>query len=247
MRLVIFSGTTEGRNLSAETAAMGFETVVCVATAYGEVTQGSMPGVTVKTGRMNVEEMTQVIKGAVLCVDATHPYAKEASENIRQAASSAGISLVRLLRRESPLPSCAVVVDSAAHSAAYLSKQAGNLLLTTGAKELSAFSGLEPSRLFPRVLPSAESLASCENAGIPRKNIIAMQGPFSLEMNLAMIHQFSIRWLVTKDGGAAGGFQEKAEAAEKAGINLVVIRRPKEQGRTYEEVVALCKEMMACR
>ena len=48
-----------------------------------------------------------------------------------------------------------------------------------GAKELGAFAALEAQRLYARVLPSHEGIAACEAAGIPHRNIIAMQGPFS--------------------------------------------------------------------
>ena len=69
-----------------------------------------------------------------------------------------------------------------------------------------------------------------------------MQGPFSFALNQAMMEQFHIRWLVTKDGGAAGGFD--AAAAFAAGAQLVVIRRPPEQGETASEVLKRCKEMI---
>ena len=102
--------------------------------------------------------------------------------------------------------------------------------------------------MYPRVLPVQESLAACEQMEIPRGNVIAMQGPFSCELNTALIHQFSIEWLVTKDGGVAGGFAEKAEAAQQTGTRLVVIRRPKEDGEPYETISNLLyEEMIACR
>lgn len=81
--------------------------------------------------------------------------------------------------------------------------------MATGAKELAQFAAIPPERLYPRVLPTLESIAACEAANIPHRNIIAMQGPFSFALNQAMMEQFHIRWLVTKDGGAAGGFDEK--------------------------------------
>ena len=247
MRVVIFSGTTEGRELSAETAAMGAETVVCVATEYGKLMQEHVPNTQTRSGRMDAGEMAKVLAGADLCIDATHPYAREASRNIRAAAKMANIPYRRLLRRESKLPSDCILVDSAADAARFLQGTEGNILLTTGAKELAAFSPVERQRLVPRVLPVQESLAACEGMEIPRGNVIAMQGPFSYELNTALIHQFSIQWLVTKDGGAAGGFAEKAEAAQKTGARLVVIRRPKEDGEPYETILELCKEMMGCR
>lgn len=247
MRVVIFSGTTEGRELSAETASMGAETVVCVATEYGKLMQEHVPNTQTLSGRMDAGEMAKVLSGADLCIDATHPYAKEASRNIRAAAKTANVPYHRLLRRESQLPPDCVLVDSAADAARFLQGTEGNILLTTGAKELAAFSTVERQRLVPRVLPVQESLAACEEMEIPRGNVIAMQGPFSCELNMALIHQFSIGWLVTKDGGAAGGFAEKAEAAQKTGARLVVIRRPKEDGEPYETILELCKEMMGCR
>ena len=103
---------------------------------------------------------------------------------------------------------------------------------------------IPPERLYPRVLPTLESIAACEAANIPHRNIIAMQGPFSFALNQAMMEQFHIRWLVTKDGGAAGGFDEKAAAASAAGAQLVVIRRPPEEGETADEVLKRCKEMI---
>lgn len=247
MRVVIFSGTTEGRELSAETAAMGAETVVCVATEYGKLMQEHVPGTHTLSGRMDAGEMAKVLTGADLCIDATHPYAREASRNIREAAKTANVPYRRLLRQESELPPDCILVDSAADAVRFLQGTEGNILLTTGAKELAAFSPVQRQRLYPRVLPVQKSLAACEGMGIPRGNVIAMQGPFSCELNMALIHQFSIQWLVTKDGGAAGGFAEKAQAAQQTGARLVVIRRPKEDGEPYETILELCKEMMGCR
>ena len=125
-----------------------------------------------------------------------------------------------------------------------LARTEGNVLLTTGAKELGAFSPIAPERCYPRVLPTQEGIAACEAAGVPHRNIIAMQGPFSRALNEALIQQFEIRWLVTKDGGAAGGFAEKAQAAAQCGVQLIVLRRPEEQGETAETILQRCRELL---
>ena len=57
MRIVIFSGTTEGRLLSHLLAEKGAAVTVCVATEYGCEEQGEAPGVTVLTGWKTVAEM----------------------------------------------------------------------------------------------------------------------------------------------------------------------------------------------
>lgn len=244
MKIVVFSGTTEGRRLSRTLAQMGAQVTVCVATEYGAEEQGTAPGVTVHTGRMEPPAMARVLAGTALCIDATHPYAAAATANIRRAAQMAGVPYKRLLRPASPLPPGSLTAPDAQGAAALLQETTGPILLTTGAKELSAFACLGGERLFPRVLPVAESLRACEAAGIPHRNVIAMQGPFGTELNVALLRQFSIRYLVTKDGGPQGGFAEKAAAAQKTDTVLVVIRRPADAGESEEEILTFCKGLI---
>ena len=106
MRVVLFSGTTEGRAFSKQLGALGADVLVSVATDLGAEEQGSAPGVTVRAGRLEPEEMTALLQGADLCIDATHPYAVEATKNIRAAAARAGVE-VSWKVRESPSPSSA--------------------------------------------------------------------------------------------------------------------------------------------
>ena len=222
--IVVFSGTTEGRRLSSRLAAEGAAVTVCVATGYGAAEQGAAPGLTVHTGRMEAGEMAALLAGAALCVDATHPYARQASENIRAACRQAGVPCLRLLRPASPLPPGALAAPDAPAAARLLEGTKGGILLATGTKELPAFAGLGGARLYPRVLPTHAALDACAAAGI--------------------------RWFVTKDGGAPGGFAEKAAAARAAGAQLVVIRRPevKVDGVSYEQALEACrKAVQRCR
>ena len=47
------------------------------------------------------------------------------------------------------------------------------------------------------------------------------------------------------DGGAVGGFAEKAQAAQDTGAQLIVVRRPAENGQTAAQILARCKEVLA--
>lgn len=78
-------------------------------------------------------------------------------------------------------------------------------------------------------------MAKVESLGIPPRHVIAMQGPFSFELNCALIRDLDIACMVTKASGAAGGFDEKVDAARACGIRLVVLHRPvQEEGVSWE-------------
>ena len=125
MRLIVFGGTTEGRLLSGELARLGAAVTVCVATGYGREEQGEQPGVEVRAGRLDAEQMCAVLAGADLCVDATHPYAKLATAAIRAACESTGTPL-RLLRPASQVEG-AVRVPSCKAAAEFLADRPGAL------------------------------------------------------------------------------------------------------------------------
>lgn len=85
-------------------------------------------------------------------------------------------------------------------------------------------------------------METCKGYGFEGKHLIGMQGPFSMELNAAMLRQFDCKYLVTKDTGKAGGFQEKIDAALSCGTVPVIIGRPlKEEGLS----VAECRHMLA--
>lgn len=53
-----------------------------------------------------------------------------------------------------------------------------------------------------------------------------------------MLRAVCARFLVTKEAGAAGGFAEKAAAAEETGATLVVVGRPPQrEGEPFDAVV----------
>ncbi len=162
--------------------------------------------------------MAELLKHFDCCVDATHPYAAEASQNIRTACQQVGVPLRRLLRGESSHQE-GHWVDSPEEAARWLAEHSGNVLLAIGAKGLSAFQDLDRERLYPRVLPVVESIQACQAADIPTRNIIALHGPFSQELNCAMLKQYHIRYLVTKDGGRAGGLKRKPLPPGRSGRN----------------------------
>lgn len=251
-KIVIFAGTTEGRRLSEILADAGIAHTVCVATEYGEIVMREQtdaeaartkeqPFVSLHRGRMDREQMEEFLRneGYEIVVDATHPYARVVTENLRGAVAALQTSekkaqfpiYLRLEREISETPEAedpAVSIryfESNADCAKALENTEGNILLTTGSKELATYcaSGRLHDRLYVRILPGRESLELCMEQGIKGRQILALQGPFSTEMNAAILKQYDIRHMVTKNSGRTGGYREKLEAAKMLGIPVYVI------------------------
>lgn len=243
-RLLVFAGTFEGHALAQHMSETGMadRADFCVATDYGTEMIEDLPGINVLEGRKNEDEIVSLLKDGnySAVVDATHPYAAVVTENIRKAAEETGVEYIRLLREEIDF-SLENVVRAASIDDAIdmLNKTDERVLLTTGSKELHKFTRVKnhQERLVARVLPSIESLELAKAAGILPKNTIAMQGPFTEEMNLATIDQYGCSTLVTKNTGKPGGFKDKLSCARN-GVKIIVIDRPlKEKGLSLEQVI----------
>lgn len=245
-RLLIFGGTSEGVRLCEALPRLGYAVTVCVATEYGAQMLEGLP-VEVRTGRLTAPEMASMMVqgGYDRVIDATHPYAVEVSANLRSAAEEAGLPLERLLRPEGEEAEGAIIVPTPQAAAERLRTLPGGVLLTTGSKDLACYTCLPDyrERIWVRILASEASLHTALSLGYPAKHLIAMHGPFSAELNAAMLRQFEIRTLVTKRSGQAGGFPEKAAAAQETGVTLLVIDRPEqEQGYTLEQLLLRYQE-----
>ena len=241
-KICIFAGTTEARRLVELLSTQPVSVTACVATEYGETLLPEGGNVTVRSGRIPVDGIIQMLSDTKfdLVIDATHPYAASITESAARACAETGTEYLRLLREESDKVSDFTCVLNAEAAALFLSKTDGNILLTTGSKDLKAYSKVKDftDRAYARVLPLDASLALCREAGVQPSHILAMQGPFSEEMDTAMLRAVSAKWLVTKDGGEAGGFAAKVAAARKAGANVLVIGRPKQrEGKSFSQVL----------
>ena len=266
-QVLIFGGTSEGRMLSEYLDKSQIRHTVCVATDYGEEVMEHSRYVQIHQGRLDIPAMEALMQSGdyAVVVDATHPYATAVSANVREACKAVNMPYLRHLRdagraADSEKQSTSISgtdvradasltwVNSAAEAATYLETQSGNIFLTTGSKELHVFTERisDLRRLFIRVLPSASVITECRNLGMEGKQICAMQGPFSTEMNVAMLKQTKAAFLVTKDTGTTGGYPEKEQAAQQLGVRMVVIRRPEEAGLDFAALLGKLGEMLGC-
>lgn len=247
-KAIVFAGTTEGYALCEFLAENRVSVYACAATEYGGSLLQENEFLHVSAGRLKTEDMEELFRkeNPEIVLDATHPYAAEVTKNIRTACESAGVLYQRILRPEGEKNSEAIYVESTEEAAAFLSGTEGNIFLTTGSKELAKFTGIPDykERLFARVLSIPSVIRSCAEFGIEGKHLIGMQGPFSAEINEAMLRQFQCSYLVTKDTGLAGGFPEKMEACQRCGVTPVIIGRPlKEEGLSMQDARVFLSKM----
>ena len=183
-KVLLFAGTVEGRTIAEFLNDAGIPARVCVATEYGESLLPEGDFLEVSHQRFTEEEMEELMlrmeDGVV--IDATHPYAQLVTENIQQACIHTGTAYLRVLRKETVLndesdgvisetndEGCPVVYARGIREAVeYLQETSGNILVTTGSKELSAFTALTDyqNRVFARVLSLVEVVKSCAALGL---------------------------------------------------------------------------------
>lgn len=247
-RVLIFGGTTESQTVLGFLQGFDLDIILSVATEYGRDIAVKNDRVKVVCGRMGQEEMSALIRedSVDLVIDATHPFAAEVTANIRCACGKIPVEYIRCLREEmkepKEMPAETIYVASVKEAADYLRSTQGNILITTGSKELRRFCEIPAyrTRCYVRVLSVPDSVRSAAECGFAGRNLIAMQAPFSKEMNIATIHYAKARFFVTKETGDAGGMKEKIQACSETGTTMIVVRHPRESGRTPDEV---CEEL----
>ncbi len=252
-KIILFGGTSEGRELAEYGAAVQAPVLVSVVSGYGEMLLPETPWVTVRRGPLDQAEMKQLFmkEQPELVLDATHPYAQQVTASLSQVCECLKIPYKRVVRSSAGAMSgsggtgqTVYYTEHAEEAVSILKQDDRPVFLTTGSKELQVFSsaGHLQGRIYARVLPDSKVLEACQAMGVCGSHLIAMQGPFSQELNEAMLRQIGAGWLVTKESGVRGGFAEKLEAAKACGVSVIVIGRPSaEQGISLQEA----KEEMA--
>ncbi len=229
--ILVLAGTTEGREAAVALERQGQKVITATATAYGgELLKKDFKG-EISDRPLNTGEMLQFIerRGITRVIDATHPFAVEVSVNARAACRKAGIIYERLEREslEAEAGEGVIIACNSEEAVQLAASAEGSIFLTVGSSKLEQYTaGLNPQKLVVRILPVERSLKKCLDLGIPPKNIIAMQGPFSEEINRALFRRFGPSLVITKESGSTGGTAEKISAARALSIPIVLIARP---------------------
>ena len=243
----VIGGTKDSRDFLEKFASADKNIIVSTATEYGAKLLEGLP-VKVISEKLPLETMRVFIeKNSIdIIVDMSHPYAFEVSKNAMRAAEEFSIPYYRFEREEIHIiPDRFSEFENIDDLVKYCDGLEGNILVTLGSNNIEHFAEVkELKKFYFRILPKWDMVKKCEDNGILPKNIIAMQGPFSLNMNKAMIEQLNIKYLVTKKGGDTGGEKEKTDACNEKGIEVILLDKPKIQyPNCYNNIDELIKNI----
>ena len=250
MKIFLLAGTEDGRKLAKFLSAENHSVTASVTTDYGKKILSQYDDIKINDKKLNADELTEILREFDLLVDASHPYAVNASENAVYACRLAEIPYIRFERDEIEVSGENIFkVESYEQAAVKASELGKNIFITTGSRNLKTFvesPALKDCNLTVRILPTAEVLAQCETLGLTPNQIIAMQGPFSVNLNVELFKHYRAEVIVTKNSGKVGGADTKLDAAQILNLPVVMIERPKifypNVARTFDDILNFVNE-----
>jgi precorrin-6A/cobalt-precorrin-6A reductase len=237
MRIIVMAGTSDAVQIIDHLSKHeDIEIIATTTTKYGGDLAVSAGADEIIVGRLGVHEIADlvVVNKIDLLVDATHPFASEASINAVKAAHNSGIKYIRYERPPIKIPNNENVFEvfslhEAGMKALKLMKEKpdAKMMYLAGVTTLMQITKLiKPELIVARILPMVYSIKRCLEVGIPGENIIAMQGTFSKEFNKAMMKEYAPCVIITKESGESGGTPSKITAAVELKIPIILVKRP---------------------
>lgn len=245
--IYVIGGTHECRQICEMLKHHNLPFILSVATKLGEDTYGHYADRLI-VKRLDAVSMKALIRSERIdwIIDASHPHALLVSQEAIAAAETTGITYTRLVR-ETQLDdvSYGMFFENDEEALSYLSRQQGQVMVT-GSKALKeAIKVIGISRIVARVVPSTESLYHCEHLGLKTNQIIAMLGPFSIEMNRLLLKTYHITYMMFKEGGEGSGYIEKLRACALEDVKAIVVKVPhieyREVTESYETLLEKIK------
>ena len=253
-KIFLIAGTEDGRKLAEFLLNRGFDVTASVVSDYGRKLLANCADVKINDKPLDRDDLEKILRAENFnaLADASHPYAKNISTNAISAAQAAQIPYVRYERAKVALNYEKIFhVDSYEAAAIKASELGKNIFLTTGSRSLKIFvesPALKDCNLTARILPTADVLTQCEALGLTPKQIVAIQGAFSVELNAELFKHAGADVIVTKNSGQIGGADTKIAAAQLLNLPVVMIDRPKisypNLAATFDEVLKFLEETL---
>lgn len=210
------------------------EIIATTTTKYGGELASDAGADEIIIGHLGIQEISDLlnVNKIEFLIDATHPFAAEATVNAIRSADKSNIKYIRFERPPTKIPDNELFFEARSFDEA--SKMAVDLIDED--KRIMHLAGVStlphmlrwnsPKKIVARVLPVISSIKKCLEFGIPVKNIIAMQGTYSKEFNTILLKEFKIGLVITKESGETGGTKSKIDAAMEVGIPTIIVKRP---------------------
>jgi precorrin-6A/cobalt-precorrin-6A reductase len=251
--ILVLAGTQDGRELTKMLLDNNYQVMASVTSDYGKKLLQA-ENLLINDHPLDLLELEKTINDnhINLIVDASHPYAVNISKNAIQLCKTLHINYIRYERANVELPNYDKIffAENYQIAANLASNFGGNIFLTTGSRMLHIFvndPALKNHTIIARVLPEAKVMEECMNLGFTPKTLIAMQGPFSHELNVELYKKYDANVIITKNSGSIGGTDTKITAAMTLGLPIVIIDRPKLKyellATDFDEVLSLVKNM----
>ncbi len=222
--ILILGGTGDARTL-ADTLVAAHPGARVITSLAGRTSSPRLPaGETRDGGFGGTDGLATYIKdeNIDLLIDATHPYAAQISAQAGEAAKATGVlhlALVRAPWTTQPGDRWINVPDIAA-AVREISRKSDACLITTGIKDLEAFSRIVTTKLFVRLIEQPPGQLPLANA-----EVVIGKPPYKLDEERALMQLLGIDLIVTKNAGG-DGTRAKIDAARDLGIEVIMIDRP---------------------
>ena len=234
--IMVMAGTKDAARIikklkSAET----FKILATTTTKYGAEIAKESGADEVLSGMLNEKDLTNLIEKSEIeiLIDATHPFAAAATKNAIKSSEDTKIKYLRFERPEESIIENNLIhkvfsFEDAALKVLEITEKNDKILHLAGVSTLNhVIEKIDCTRIFARVLPSIDSVQKCLDLGLKQGNIIAMQGIFSENFNKALMEEYDISAIITKESGETGGTLSKITAAMELDIDTVLVTRPK--------------------
>jgi precorrin-6A/cobalt-precorrin-6A reductase len=220
MHLLILGGTAEARTLAQSLhGRSGFMVTSSLAgrlntplLPLGDVRIGGFDGAAGLAEYLRSQEIDVV-------VDATHPFAATMTAHAIEATRTVGCQLVVLDRpgwSAGPGDRWIRVPDVAAAAEMVAGRPPGVVFLTIGRRDIKAFAGDSGHDFLIR------SVEAPAGPLPPRASVILARGPFSIEDEAALLREYGVCLLVTKDtGGTMTGAKLAAARLEQIPVLFI--------------------------
>ncbi|RAP49620.1 MAG: precorrin-6A reductase [Methanosphaera sp. SHI613] len=253
MRYMVMSGTSDATKVIKFLHEDENNYIIATTvTDYGAEIAKSAGANEVISKALKEEDFVKVIneKNIETLIDATHPFASVATETAIASCQKAGIRYIRYERASTILPESDLIIkvatfeEGAKKAKELLVNEEDKLMHLAGVMRLATtVNEIDANKVVARVLPNNFSITKTLETGVPAENIIAMQGTYSKELNMALMKEYNVSAIITKESGESGGAETKINAALELNIPVILVLRPEIKELENHSVVRSIDEL----